>query len=402
MSTVDEASHLALLSSTLGGGGVERCLVTLAGCFAERGHRVDLVLTRPEGTLRSAVPSNVRIVPLPALPRVVGRWLAARAQPSALGVLARPVLLPLRPSPMLKHLHGLVGYLKREKPDALLGAMSINYANLAAIWARRLSGVSTRVVLTQPTILSRYAQERMWRKRHLPDLARHYFGDADERIAVSQDVASDLAQVTGLASSQIQVIPNPVVTAEIRAKAKAEPDHSFFSPGSPPVVLAAGRLHPEKDFATLLRAVAKVRENRPVRLIVLGEGAERDRLEALAQTLGLDGDLSMPGFEANPFAYMRQAAVFVSTSVSEGFGNAIVEALACGCPVVSTRCPGGPSEILDGGRYGRLVEVGDVGALAAAIEETLENPPSRDGLRERGLLFSAERSADRYLEVLVG
>lgn len=394
--------HVALLSSSLSGGGVERCIVNLARGFVDRGHRVDLVLTKPHGPLRSEVPEGVRVVKLPALPRGVGRWLAAAAQPEALSELARPVLFPLKPSPMLRHLHGLTRYLRRERPDALLGAMSINYANFAALWARRLARVPTRVVLTQPTILSRYAKERMWRKRYLTDLARCCFPLADAIAAVSQAVADDLVDTTGLSRERIDVIPNPVVTPEILSKAELDPRHPFFAPGSPPVLLAAGRLHREKDFSTLLRAFSRVRDNRPARLVVLGDGPERESLEALARELGLGSDLSMPGFEANPYAYMRRSAAFVSTSLSEGFGNAIVEALACGCPVVSTRCPGGPSEILEEGRYGRLVPMQDPENLADALTETLDDPIPPEQLRERGLEFSLERAADRYLELLIG
>lgn len=402
MSPVDGHRHIAIFSSSLAGGGVERCIVNLARSFSERGHRVDLVLTNPRGPLLGDVPEGVRIVKLPAGPRSLGRWLAARSDPEALAVLARPVLLAAKPSPILRYLRGLVRYLEREEPDALLGAMSINYSNLAALWARSLARVSTRVVLTQPTILSRYAKDRRWRKRYLPDLARHFYPLADDIVAVSQDVADDVSQVTGVSPERIHCIPNPVITSELLAAAESAPRHPFLAPGSPPFVMAAGRLHREKDFPTLLRAFARVREGRPLRLILLGDGPEKARLEALARELDLGNDVSFPGFQANPYGFMRRAAAFVSSSLSEGFGNAIVEALACGCAVVSTRCPGGPVEILEGGRHGRLVPMGDWVALAEAMARTLDEPPSRETLRRRGLEFSVDQSADRYLDVILG
>jgi len=143
-----------------------------------------------------------------------------------------------------------------------------------------------------------------------------------------------------------------------------------------------------------------VRAVRPARLLILGEGKKRTTLEALARKLGVASDVGLPGFVDNPFAYMARAAVFVLSSAWEGFGNVVAEALACGCPVVSTDCPSGPAEILDGGAYGPLVPVGDDAALAKAILSVLETPPDPERLRARAALFSVDRVADQYLEVL--
>jgi glycosyltransferase involved in cell wall biosynthesis len=173
------------------------------------------------------------------------------------------------------------------------------------------------------------------------------------------------------------------------------------------VVLAAGRLTPTKDVPTLLRAFARARTVLNARLMILGEGknaeesAER-RLEliALATELGVAEDVSMPGFVDNPFAYMARASVFVLSSLWEGFGNVLVEALACGCPVVSTDSPDGPGEILDRGRYGRLVPVGDHGAMAEAILATLRAPPDPDVLRSRAAMFSVDRAVESYIAAL--
>jgi glycosyltransferase involved in cell wall biosynthesis len=165
------------------------------------------------------------------------------------------------------------------------------------------------------------------------------------------------------------------------------------------VILGVGRLTPAKDFPTLLRAFARVRQVRAVRLVILGEGELRGTLEALVRDLGLEDSVSLPGFVQNPYAYMARAKLFVLSSAWEGFGSALVEAMACGLPVVSTDC-GGPSEILEGGMYGRLVPVGDPQALAEAILTALVEPPQADLLRARAEDFSVEKIADQYLEVL--
>ena len=168
------------------------------------------------------------------------------------------------------------------------------------------------------------------------------------------------------------------------------------------MVLAAGRLTSVKDHATLLRAFARVLCSRPARLLILGVGPERENLLKLADHLGLSQCVDLPGFDPNPFAYMSRSRVFVLPSRYEGFGNVLPEAMACGTPVVSTDCRSGPREILEDGKWGRLVPVGDWRAMAEAILDTLDNPIPSDQLIFRASAFSSDASIDRYLEVLTG
>jgi len=211
-----------------------------------------------------------------------------------------------------------------------------------------------------------------------------------------------IISTAGLPRERIQVIYNPVLTPQIPSMAAMPLDHPWFAPGEPPVILGAGRLRREKDFASLIRAFARLRTQRPVRLVILGEGEERAALEALVQVLGIESVVSLPGFVENPFTYMSKATVFVISSVWEGFGNVLVEAMACGMPVVSTDCPSGPSEILEYGRYGPLVPVGDIEALAEAIGLTLENPIDAETLQRRAGNFSIDNIPDQYLDILHG
>jgi glycosyltransferase involved in cell wall biosynthesis len=196
------------------------------------------------------------------------------------------------------------------------------------------------------------------------------------------------------------VIYNPVDTDHIKTLATAPLEHPWFAPGAVPVVLSAGRLTRQKDFPSLLRAFAQVRQSRPARLVILGEGEERTSLETLARELGCRDDIALPGFVPNPYPYMAAAGVFVLSSAWEGFGNVLIEAMALGVPVVSTDCPSGPAEILGRGRYGTLVPVSDVDALARAIATTLDQPPEARRSIERASSFSCERIASQYLAAI--
>jgi glycosyltransferase involved in cell wall biosynthesis len=242
------------------------------------------------------------------------------------------------------------------------------------------------------------------RRRHrlVPRLARRFYPWADAVVAVSHGAADDLARTARLARAQVRVIHNPIVTPELREMTAAVVNHPWFQPDAPPVVVAVGRLAPQKDFETLIRALSLVRrEGRPARLLILGEGSERSRLEALTTELGLSGVVEMPGWVQNPYPYMVRAAAFVLSSRWEGLPSVLIEALFCGPPIISTNCPSGPVEILDGGRHGSLVPVGDATALAEAIGAALSGDvrrPSHASWRP----YAQETVVTRYLEVLTG
>jgi glycosyltransferase involved in cell wall biosynthesis len=316
--------------------------------------------------------------------------------------LALPVLLPLRPQGSLGCLPALVRYLREERPVVLFSADT--YLNLVALWARQLSDVSVRTVISERIHLSSHlrdgAKRRKWRWRFIVPLLQRTYPEADRIIAVSRGVADDLRTLVGLPPELVTTVYNPVVDSELAKQADTPIDHPWFKPGAPPVIIAVGRLTEQKDFPTLLQAFTQVRAQRQVRLLLLGEGELRPKLEALARELGVDRDVSLPGFTSNPFAYMARAAVFVLSSTYEGLPGVLIQALACGCPVVSTDCPSGAEEILENGQYGRLVPVGDPAAMAQAILSTLEAPPDRGLLQKRASLFSVDRAMEQYLEVL--
>lgn len=397
-----EMQHVALLMADLDGGGIQRSMLHLARALADRGHRVDLLVYKAQGDFVDSVPSAIRVVALETAPVWMGRFHAFRAAPEHLIQLALPVLLPLKPQGTLRCLPALARYLREERPAVLFSAHT--YLNLVALWARRLAGVSVRMVISERIHLSshlRYGSKRKkWRWRFILPLLRHTYATADGVVAVSRSVADDLCSLTGLPPRLVTPLYNPVVDSELIAKAKSPVDHPWFVPGAPPVIIAAGRLAEQKDIPTLLQAFAQVRAQRQARLLLLGEGEMRRKLEALARELGVDQDVSLPGFTSNPFAFMARAAVFVLSSAYEGLPGVLIQALACGCPVVSTNCPGGAAEILENGQYGRLVPVGDPAAMAQAILSTLDASPDRGLLQKRASLFSVDRAVEQYLEVL--
>jgi glycosyltransferase involved in cell wall biosynthesis len=392
---------IALFMSSLDGGGVERSFLTLARALVRRGHRLDLLVCKPKGPLRVEIPEGVRLVPIGSGSAIRGRWNALRADPDAWRALLGPVLLPWQTSNKLRHLGALADYLRREQPHALLSAMT--YPNLVALWAHQLADVATRVVLTEHNTLSRYVAHYRWRWRwrFLPPLVARTYRRAQAIVAVSRGVASDLVQATGLPHHAVTCIYNPNDLDRIASLASYPTSHPWVSaPGGPPLVVAMGRLVPQKDFTTLLRAFACLRATRRARLVVMGEGPQRGALERQTAALGVREDVDFTGFDPNPYAILARADLFVLSSAWEGLGNVLVEALACGTPVVSTRCPSGPAEILEDGVYGALVAVGDHVALAAAMASALDTPADRDALRSRARAFGVEPATDRYEALL--
>jgi glycosyltransferase involved in cell wall biosynthesis len=400
--------RISVFVATLAGGGLERTMVTIADGLARRGHRVELLVCRRQGFLADKVPASVRVSELRAAPMWRARGWAVRADAGGVRQLLRPFLLTSKPPHSLAQLPALARHLMRDPPDVLLSAMP--QENLVALQARALAGVRTRVIVTEHNTLSRrVAAARRANYRHLSPLIRRQYPRAEAIVAVSRGVADDLALQAGLPRERISVIYNPVVPHDVLARANAPVPHPWLQDRRPPVVLGVGNLSPQKDFPSLIRAFARLRRARSARLLILGGATDaaalRQRpaeLRRLAAELGVTEDVDLPGYVENPYPWMARAAVFVLSSTYEGFGNVLPEAMACGCPVVSTDCPSGPGEILDGGRFGRLVPVGDDGALADAIGATLDDPPAPEMLRQRADAFSVERAIDQYERLAVG
>ena len=400
-------SSLAFYLDNFEGGGVQKTTLTIAGALAARGHPVELLVCRPRGALQDQVSPEVQVIPLAEPSAWAARMLALRSYPTQLVPLLGGILLSPRASPTLAYLGSLTAALAARRPIALYAATT--HMNLEALLARRLAGVDTRVIVSERNALTGGHLQQGWPALFLPTLVRRAYGQADAIVAVSDGVADDLAAWAGLPRARIGTIFNPVVTQELLRMQSEPVDHPWFRPGEPPVVMSAGRLGRAKDHPTLIRAFARVRRVRPTRLVIFGQGKSAAKtakriaaLQSLAAEHGVAADLALPGFVANPFAYMARAALFALSSINEGLPGVLIQAMACGCPVVSTDCPSGPAEILAGGRYGRLVRPRDDEALAEAILATLDAPPSAKLLRGRAGLFSVERAVAQYERVMLG
>ena len=402
VSTDIRAARIAVLLPSLEGGGAERSMLNLVKAFVAQGRTVDLILCKAQGAYLSEVPDGATLIVLEATGGLRTRLIAALGNFRNVLALLRPVLLASKIAPEISRIRSLQQYVIKGRPDVILSALP--YANLVAIWAKQMSGSQVPVIVSERNALSTYCSApsnfRKWRWRYLPELVRRTYPGADTVVAVSTHVADDLTITIGLNHPSVTALYNPVVDDTLRASAQQALEHTWFAPDAVPVILGVGRLTEQKDFSTLMRAFACVRAKRAARLVILGEGRLREDLEDLASKLGIQADVEMPGFVENPFQYMARASVLVLSSEYEGLPGVLIQALACGCPVVSTDCPGGSAEILADGKYGALVDVGDADSMALAILAELDNPTARDILLQRAEDFSVERAANNYLAVL--
>jgi glycosyltransferase involved in cell wall biosynthesis len=347
-------------------GGAERNVARLLSGIVARGVPTDLVVIEKSGSFFSELDPRVNVVELPQ-------------------------------RRTLTSIFGLKRYIEARRPIALVS--SLTHTNVAAVLANMMARTRTRLIVVERNEYSKNRQLKRGFVRLSYGLVPWLYRRADMIGAVSAGVRDDIAAVVGLPKSRVALLHNPVATDRIGDLATAPLDHPWFAVGAPPVILGVGRFNPQKNFALLLRAFAAVRQAQPVRLVLLGDGELRQELEALARSLGIAEDVDMPGFDSNPFRFMARAAAYVLSSDWEGLPTALIEAMACGCPVVATDCLGGPREILNDGALGRIVPLGDADALAAAIVATLDCPGDAAPRIARAHDFGLDRAVDHYLAV---
>jgi glycosyltransferase involved in cell wall biosynthesis len=363
-----DPKRIACFFATSGHSGVDRLARHLLPGMATRGYRVDLLKVRGHGPTPDTTHPNLQVIDL--------------------GQRNTYACLP-----------AVVRYLRGARPAALLADK--DRVNRTALLARALAGTDTRLLLRQGTTVSVNLAHRGWMDRTLQRASmRHLYRFADAVLAPSRGVADDLASFARLDPGLIRVVPPPVVPARLFETPPPPPDHPWFGDPATPLVLGIGELGKRKDFPTLVRGFARLRTRRPCRLMILGRGSQREHLLALAADLGVSADVALPGFVDDPYPYLAHADLFAFTSRYEGLGFVLIEALALGTPVVSTDCPSGPREVLAGGRNGRLVPVGDDAALAAAMADTLANPPAAAELRAAARPYAVETAVTAYLEIM--
>lgn len=324
-------------------GGAERVAIRLANGLAASGVPTDLVVFSSKSLLQDEISQLVNLVDLNAT-----NWLVA--------------LLKLK------------NYICRKTPLVILA--QDNRAAIFTVLARKLAKQpATKIIVTiHATLSQRWNEISILRRSLKRKIVRPFLLQTDAIVAVSKGAAEDLVSLLRLPQDHVRIIYNPVISEDLFVRAKEKPALPWFDTNDPPVVLGVGRLVWEKDFETLLKAFALVRKKRVARLVILGEGGLREPLQRLAKELSIQQDVLMPGVVKNPFPYIARAAVFVLSSVWEGLPTVLIEALALGTPIVSTDCPSGPAEILENGKWGRLVPPRDPQAMAEAILQTLEEP----------------------------
>lgn len=360
-----KSKHIAFMMPNFNGGGAEFVTVELANAFALRGYEVDMVVFRATGPNKAGLSDKVQLVDL-KLPWLYFAPFAIRR------------------------------YLSRVQPDLIISTLF--HTNVFLMAARLLlPSAKTRSVLIEHSMLSIRARHSKRKTKGLFLLvARLLYRFADRIVGVSQGVADDIESITGLSDGQVTCIYNPVIRDSL-AEELLKQRQVLRSPNSGPrLIVAAGRLEIEKDYATLIRAFATLSERESAKLVILGEGSLREELEALTDSLGLAGQVEMAGYVDDAGSYFRKADLFVLSSIYEGLPTVLIEALSFGLPVVSTDCPSGPGEILANGEFGLLVPPGDATALAAAMSECLRAEPDSQRQIARALEFTVKRSVDSY------
>jgi len=356
-------SRLSILAPFKSWGGIERKMLVLCREFLAQGIQVEVILARGgQIPYPEQFPREVKIV-------------------------------DLKSGSKLSSIIKLVKHLRRTKPQVLLTAK--DHAAKTAVLASRLSRTHIPVFHKATNTLSLTLRRPL--KRYF---ARLLYPWANKIIANSNGVKEDLVTNFNINPDDIEVIYNPVITSDIPQRLDKVPRHAWLAEKDVPVILGVGRLTYSKDFITLLEAFGQVRKYRPCRLIILGEGPERTHIESKRKELGLEDEVALPGYVADPLPWMAHSDVFVLSSRYEGLSNVLIEAIAAGTPVVSTDCPSGSAEILQHGRLGPLVPVGDAQSMANAISKVLANPPSENILREGLERFRSDIVAKQYLQVM--
>ncbi len=354
----------------LQGYGADKVLVKLANGLVEQGIDVDLIVAKKITKVNLKIDSSVNVIQLNS----------SRFNP-------------------VKNIVCLSKYIRKTQPECLLS--SIHFNNVVLAIALLLSGAKAKLILRQANILEKqfkgYPSLISFLLYHLLKAA---YKKADLLIAPSKAVAFDMKKYLKAKQDKLKVIHNPTVTPDIFEKAKEDINHKWFD-SNHQIILSIGRLKPQKDFATLLRAFAKVKQNlKSAKLIILGEGPLRQELEDLAIQLKIEKDVDLVGFKQNPYSFIANADLFVSSSIYEGLPNVIIEAFALNQKIIATNAPGGSAEILQDGLYGELVPVGNPNVMAEAIEKNLTERSSISRKPRPRHIFNQTEQVNKYIATI--
>ncbi|MCY4732133.1 glycosyltransferase [Natronomonas gomsonensis] len=355
---------ISLFIGRLNIGGAERVAVNLSKGLSNRNYDVEIILLKKEGELLDDIPSDVSITSLEV----------SRAR------------LAFKP---------LIKYLFNNRPETIISFMT--QANIITAVSNKLAGSPATTILTEHTTLSKKHSITTKRDRLL---GKYTYRLSDHIVGVSNGVANDVAQWSNISEDGIETIYNPTIPESFLNKNYNMPDHPWFRDNNTSVILSAGRHVPQKEYSTLIKSFSRLVTDHNVRLILLGDGRLTDDYKNLVKSLGIEDYVLMPGFIKDPYDYMSHADVFVVSSKLEGLSLVIIEALGTGTPVVSTDCPHGPREILDNGKYGKLVPIGDDKEMATEIVNVLNSSTDPEFLKSRASDFTIEAIVKKYVELI--
>jgi glycosyltransferase involved in cell wall biosynthesis len=361
--------RIAVFLQDLKGGGAEKMMVNLCNEFTKKGCQVDLLLVRKEGPYVDRLNDDINVISLNC----------------------KKVLFSLIP---------LIIYLRKYRPDAFLSTFP--HVNIMAIIARKISGVKLTLVIREANnveLSKKNARQLSIRISYM--LLPFFYRFADHIVAISEGLGKQLKRLIPSKKTDTHVIYNPVIddTIDTMLQSPIPPGFEFIKNIKKPIIMGMGRLVPQKDFETLIKAFKIVREKKDASLVILGEGYLREELLKLAEDLNISNDVYLPGFTNNPYKVLSMGDIFVLSSRWEGFGNVLVEAMYCGLSVVSTDCPSGPSEILSGGLYGKLTPVGDADEIANELQY-LSSISTNVNLHHYLSKFSLKSISTQYLSLL--
>lgn len=361
---------IAFFLPALNFGGIEANTIRLAKSFIEKGYDIELLLGRAQGEYLERIDKSLKIINF--------------NKRRSIGMI-----------------YSLARYMWKENPDIVYTGGE--QANIILMLAKILSPKTKVIISIRTNLTIEYKEsERKFKKKIYPLLSKYLYKLADSIVTVSNGVAEDVNSLLGLPKNKMTVIYNPIVNDEIFELMEQKNNHPWLNDNQYKVIISVGRLVNQKNFSFLIKSFEKVKKELPnTKLIILGDGPEKDKLNQLIKELEIEKDVALEGFVQNPYSYMKESDLFVLSSKWEGFGNVIVEALATGIPVVSTKCPSGPDEILENGKFGSLVRVNDVDQMSTAILHELSTPSADEKKRKaRAEKFSVESATIQYIKLM--
>lgn len=389
-------NHVAFFVNSLASGGAEKVILDLASDFIQKDIKVDLVICKHSGPLSNTNFHKINVIALKKNNRL--SLLRRLSQLPAKEWLSIIILLSSNMPKSFSRIISLQNYIEKSKPDVILS--SLNTVNITALWAKHLSNSDTSLIIQQVNYLSEALPngKTVFERFLLPNIIKRWYPKSDKIISVSEAVKKDLVENFSLPEYKITTIYNPLNLAKIKTLSSKNIDEEWLKNKNTPVAIAVGRLNKVKNYPLLIKAIKQASTKLDIKLIIIGDGPEKQNLLNLISDLNMEKFVKLIGYQSNPYAYMKLSDVFILSSESEGLANVLQEAIACDCNIVSTDCPGGPRELLEDGAFGKLVVANNEDALAQAIIEELDRNIDPKKNQTKANSYSLQTISNKYIE----